>query len=229
MKISRIMRHFARWHIWLGWLIAIPLLLWTASGLLMVLRPIEEVRGTTLHRDHPPQPVRITLSGGQTGALLLREGQLLNQRGKSILLATAMDGTVTRIDLSDGNVPLPPVDEAEARRAVAHAIKGGDRVAAVRFYPANAVPFDFRRPMPVWQVTLDDQTRVYVGRATGEIEAVRTRWWRAFDFMWGLHIMDPVEREDTSHPLLIASAALALLGVLLGSALLFRRRRAPRS
>jgi len=46
-----------------------------------------------------------------------------------------------------------------------------------------------------------------------------------FDFMWGLHIMDPVEREDTSHPLLYGLAALSLLSVLLGAALLLRRRR----
>ena len=34
--------------------------------------------------------------------------------------------------------------------------------------------------------------------------------WRAFDFMWGLHILDPAGREDSSHPLLIALAGLGL-------------------
>lgn len=220
------MRRFARWHIWLGWLVAIPLLLWTASGLLMVARPIEVVRGTTLRIEHPPQPVRVKLDGAGADTLL-RDGRLINQRGRSILLATYPDGSAARIDLAS-NRPLPPVDEAEARRAVAYAITGGDRVEAVRFYPADAVPFDFRRPMAVWQVTLPGQTHVYVGRDTGEIEGVRTRWWRAFDFMWGLHILDPVEREDTSHPLLIASAVLALISVLLGTALLLRRRKAQK-
>lgn len=218
------MRRFARWHIWLGWLVAIPLLLWTASGLLMVLRPIDEVRGTTLRLDHAHQPVRVGLAGGLAEEILLREGRLLNQRGRSILLATYPDGTVSRIDLASGRA-LPRVDEAEARLTVAQSIRGGDQVSAVRLFPADAVPFDFRKPIPVWQVTLTDQTHVYVGRDTGEIEAVRTRWWRAFDFMWGLHIMDPVEREDSSHPLLIASAALALVSVVLGTLLLFRRRK----
>lgn len=222
------MQRLARWHIWLGWIIAIPLLLWTASGLLMVSRPIEVVRGTTLRIERPAQPVRVALNG--TGReTLLREGRLLNQRGRSILLATYMDGTVARIDLTSGsNSPLPPVDEAEARRMAAEAIKDGDRVSMVRFFPADAAPFDFRRPIPVWQVTLADQTHVYIGRDTGEIEAVRTRWWRLFDFMWGLHILDPIEREDTSHPLLIASAAMALIGVVMGCLLLFRRRKSKR-
>lgn len=222
---GKIMRHFARWHIWLGWAVAIPLLLWTISGLLMVARPIEVVRGTDRYVDHPAQPIRVKLDAG-TSETALRDGRLLNQRGRSILLATYTDGSVARIDLASNNTRLPPVDEAEARRAVAYAIKGGDRVSTVRLFPANAVPFDFRKAMPVWQVTLEDETHIYVGRDTGEIEGVRTRWWRAFDFMWGLHIMDPVEREDTSHPLLIVSAVLALVSVLLGVALLFRRRKA---
>jgi hypothetical protein len=80
--------------------------------------------------------------------------------------------------------------------------------------------------MPVWQVTLQDGANIYVGRNTGEIEAVRTRWWRWFDFMWGLHILDPQTREDTSHPILIIFAALGTIGALFGVILMFRRRKA---
>ena len=47
--------------------------------------------------------------------------------------------------------------------------------------------------------------------ALGAVLALRTRQWRLFDWMWGLHIMDLSGREDTSHPVLIASAALALV------------------
>jgi hypothetical protein len=93
-------------------------------------------------------------------------------------------------------------------------------------FNTNNVPFDFRRPLPVWQIALENGAHVYVGRDSGAIEAVRTRWWRWFDIMWGLHIMDLSEREDTSHPILIVFAALALLGSLFGSVLMFRRRKA---
>ena len=37
-----------RWHVWLGWLVALPILFWTVSGLVMVAKPIEEVRGEHL-------------------------------------------------------------------------------------------------------------------------------------------------------------------------------------
>ncbi|MCE2842943.1 MAG: hypothetical protein LW689_09350, partial [Novosphingobium sp.] len=113
MARLRLMQNYARWHIWLGWLVAVPLLFWTVSGLVMVARPIEEVRGHTLHIDHPPAPVRVQL-GGASGDTLIREGKILDQRGRSVLIATFMDGSVRRIDLgAPGQTMLPPVDEAE--------------------------------------------------------------------------------------------------------------------
>ncbi len=220
------MQRFARWHIWFGWAAALPLLVWTLSGLIMTLRPIEEVRGTTLRIEAPPRAVTVALNGAAQGTMI-REGRILDQRGRSVLIATYMDGSVNRIALdADGARPLPPVDEAEARRAVAEGIAGGKAAVSARLFDAAHPPADFRRKTAVWQVTLADGTHVYVGQGSGEIEAVRTRWWRFYDFFWGLHIMDPVEREDSSHLLLWVLSAVSLASVLLGSALLFRRRRA---
>jgi hypothetical protein len=221
------MQKLARWHIRLGWLVGVPLLLWTLSGLIMVARPIDEVRGNHLRIE--PTAVAMTVDfGGKGAAIRFSEGRLIQQRGRAILLATLPDGTTARYDVTRPEVgPLPPVDEAEARAAVATEIVGGKQVVSVRLFPAEQAPLDFRRPVAAWQVVLADGTHVYVGQASGEIEAVRTRWWRTFDFMWGLHIMDLETREDTHHPLLIGFAALALIGCLIGTVLLFRRRRRP--
>ena len=60
------MHRFARWHIWLGWLAAIPLLLWTVSGLELTLRPIDEVRGE----------IAAELNKRGLGQLFLGEGDL---------------------------------------------------------------------------------------------------------------------------------------------------------
>ena len=43
--------------------------------------------------------------------------------------------------------------------------------------------------------------------------------------MWGLHIMDLQDREDTSHPILILFAALSVIGALMGCVLMFGRRK----
>ncbi|KEO90511.1 membrane protein [Erythrobacter longus] len=219
------MLRFAKWHIWLGWLVGIPILMWMVSGLFMAARPIEEVRGNHL-RIASDQPA-FSLPSHMVPEIdhPVKEMRAYMQNGRAVAMLTALDGSVTRIDL-ENEVPLPSVDEAGARSIVAEQIVGGNDVSTVRLFESNEVPFDFRRQLSVWQLTLDDGTHIYVGRDTGQIEAVRTRWWRAFDFMWGLHIMDLRTREDTSHPILILFAALGVAASILGCILMFRRRKA---
>lgn len=229
---AKLMQRFARWHIWLGWAIAVPLVLWTLTGLVMVARPIEQVRG-----DHLRLPIEEqALPADVQIAVALPAATTRPVRS----VTTKVEGrtTVTRIEYLDGSSEhfradgsrLGPLTDVEARLLVAERIVGGAAVASVTRFEADETPFDFRREIPVWQVALEDGTHVYVGIESGAIEAVRTRFWRVFDLMWGLHIMDLETREDTSHPVLILFAGLALLGSLLGTALLFRRRRArPRA
>jgi len=219
------MRSLAKWHIWLGWLVGVPIAMWLATGLFMTLRPIEAVRGETLRREVASSPLVIpgsTLASPEAG---LKEMRVVMQQGRPVAILTGLDGSVRRVDFATGTA-LPALDAAAARALVAARIAGGDQVERVTLFPADKAPADFRKPLAAWQVRLADGTNVYVGRETGEIEAVRTRWWRAYDFAWGLHIMDLREREDTSHPVLIVFAALSLTGALIGCVLMFRRRKA---
>lgn len=220
-----IMRKLAKWHIWLGWLVGVPIIMWLASGLFMTLRPIEEVRGEHLRRELPATALVLpgsTLASPEAG---LREMRVVMQQGRAVAILSGLDGSVRRVDFASGK-PLPPLGAAAAQALVAARIKGGDKVIRVEFFPAGSTPPEFRREQAVWRVSLADGARVFVGRDTGEIEAVRTRWWRAFDLAWGLHIMDLSEREDTSHPVLILFAALSLTGAMIGGILMFRRRKA---
>lgn len=222
------MQKFAKWHIWLGWLVGVPVLLWTVSGLVMVARPIETVRGTDLRKELPEQAlpadanIAVSLPSGTTRPVRSVTTQV--ERGETVTRIAYMDGTTDRFR-ADGS-KMGPLTDVEARLIVAETIAGGDQVTDVRKFAADAVPFDFRREMPVWQVALVDGTNVYVGIESGRVEAVRTRWWRFYDFMWGLHIMDLQTREDTHHPILITFAALSMFGALLGCILMFRRRKA---
>ncbi|MBA4050766.1 MAG: hypothetical protein C0472_02570 [Erythrobacter sp.] len=219
------MRTLAKWHIWLGWLVGVPIAMWLATGLFMVSRPIDEVRGNHLRIEAEAVPLKMPGSSLATEEANLSEMRIVMQGGRAVAVLTDMDGLVSRVDVATG-AAIPALDAAAARALVAARIVGGDKAERVTLFPADRTPFDFRRPLAVWQVALADGTNVYVGRDTGEIEAVRTRWWRAFDFAWGLHIMDLSEREDTSHPVLILFAALSLTGALIGCVLMFRRRRA---
>lgn len=226
--MAKAMRLLAKWHIWLGWLTGVPLVLWCLSGLVMVAKPIDEVRGTDLRREIAPAPlpagteIAIRLPADRTRPVVGAATRV--ESGRVITRLSYADGGVERYD-ADGR-KLAPFSDVEARLLVGKAIVGGNQVQDVRLFTADASPPDFRQPVAAWQVTLVDGTRVYVGRDSGEIAAVRTKWWRIYDFFWGLHIMDLQTREDTHHPILILFAALALIGSVLGTTLLFRRRKA---
>jgi hypothetical protein len=222
------MRNLAKWHIWLGWLVGVPIAMWLATGLFMVSRPIEEVRGEHLKREVTAEALVIPGSALAADDTNLAEMRVTMQGGRAVAILTGLDGATRRVDFASGKA-LPPLDATAARALVADRITSGDKVRSVTLFSAENAPFDFRRPVAAWQVALEDGTNVYVGRDTGQIEAVRTRWWRWFDFAWGLHIMDLSERDDTSHAILIIFAALSLTGAMIGCVLMFRRRRAHRS
>jgi hypothetical protein len=217
-----------RWHIWLGWLVGIPLLLWTASGLVMVLKPIEEVRGAELLA--PPAEVRLSappvLPSEVAGLPLARLS--LDQRTAGPRWVIEVAGGPSRLaDPATGRLLAAP-SAGEAAAEVRARWRGDGTVASVTRTSAEDPPLDLRRPVAAWQVRMSDGTHVYVDSATGGILSLRTRWWRIYDWMWGLHIMDLRGREDTHHPLLVGFAALSLLSILLALILLplsYRRRR----
>ena len=221
-----------RWHVWLGWIVALPILFWVVSGVVMVARPIEEVRGTHLLRETPTlrlssAPVPPNIAGVPLDSLRL-EPRAVGPRW----VVRLADGTTRQADPATGAL-LPRLTAADAMNEVMARYKGPAEVRSVSRTDPDDPPLDLRRPIETWQVRLDDGTNFYVDTGSGEIVATRTRWWRIFDWMWGLHIMDLKTREDTHNPLVIgfgiAAFVMSLLAlVLLPMTLRWRRRRGSR-
>jgi hypothetical protein len=217
-----------RWHVWLGWLVGVPFLFWALSGLVMVWKPIEEVRGSDLLA--PPAPVVLTtpavLPSVVAGLPLARVS--LEQRAAGPRWVIEVRGGPTRLaDPVTGRL-LGPVSASEASAEVLARYRGDARITSVRRTRADDPPVELRRPVASWQVSLSDGTHIFVAADSGAVLATRTRWWRLYDWMWGLHIMDLSGREDTHHPTLIAFTVISLVTVLLALVLLplsIRRRR----
>jgi hypothetical protein len=224
MARQRMMQRFARWHIWLGWLVGLPILMWAVTGLWMVARPIEEVRGEHLRAPHAaidPAGLRFPQAIGEP----IHEARLVAQPGGPAWLVTAADGRRWRYSARTGAAAAPVV-AAEARRIGEAAYGGPARFTGTTYFPPGEAPLAARSAGAVWQARFADGTQVYIDDATGEVLALRTSGWRLYDFLYGLHVMDPVTREDAHNPFAIAFAALAVIGAALGCVLLFRRRKA---
>lgn len=220
-------RKLRRYHIWLGWIVGLPFLAWTVSGLVMVARPIEEVRGTPLLAAAAPLPGGFEPAPPAIGPRPVSSLVLEARPDGPKWLVRYADGEARLADAATGRL-LPPLAAGEAVRLVEARYRGKARVSAVDRTSRESPPLDLRRPIDAWRVTMSDGTRFYVNSATGEIAATRTAWWRFYDFMWGLHIMDLKTREDTHNPLVIGLGALALLTTLMALVLLpltIRRRK----
>lgn len=216
-----------RWHIWIAWVAAIPVLLWIVSGLVMVARPIEEVRGEGLLKPvgamrlvGTPIPPRI--AGVPLSTLSLE------QRAAGPRWVVKLPDGTTRLADPETGLLLPELSAADAAREVQARYAGSSRVSSVKRTSAEDPPLDLRRPVSAWQVAMDDGTRFYVDSASGQIVATRTRFWRFYDLMWGLHIMDPATREDTHNPWVIGfgliAFAVSVLGVILLPQTIKRKR-----
>ena len=216
-----------RWHIWLGWIVGIPMLLWTVSGIVMVAKPIEEVRGTDLLTEPGPMRVAAPLVPPRLDGVPLRSLTLQSRAAGPRWMITLDNGMTRLADPATGAL-VPPLGAAAAVREVMARYTGKAGVAAVtRTDPANP-PIDLRRPITAWQIRMSDGTHFYVDAGSGEVVARRTSWWRFYDFMWGLHIMDPMTREDTHNPWIVGFALVSVVTVILALIMLpltIRRNR----
>ena len=216
-----------RWHVWLGWLVGLPVLFWVVSGLVMIAKPIEEVRGEHLMREM--QPIRLTaplIPPAVQGVPITALGLEPRAAGPRWVIMLP-DGSHRQADPATGAL-LPPVSATEAMREVMARYTGSAKVAAVTRTDPKSPPTEFRRPVAAWRVDMSDGTHFYVDAGSGAVVARRTSWWRFYDFMWALHIMDFDTREPSPNTWIVTLGVASLLMALLALALLpltIRRRR----
>ena len=216
-----------RWHIWLGWFVGIPMLLWTVSGIVMVAKPIEEVRGSHLLTEPGPMRFGAPVVPPRVENVPLRSLSLQPRAAGPRWVVTLADGTARLADPATGALQTP-LGAADAVREVLARYTGEAGVSAVTRTDSGRPPPELRRPIAAWKVRMNDGTHFYVDAGSGEIVARRTSWWRFYDLMWGLHIMDPTGREDTHNPWIVSFALISVVTVILALVLLpltIRRRR----
>ena len=220
LKIRRI-------HRYLSIFVGIQILFWTVSGAYFSLVHIKTVRGEDRKNDQIPRafalgPEIISPQGliTQYGEDGLTEVRLLPQeQGAAYALFFGKRFPRLLVDATTGTeLPQKSVEEIAAAARSDYGIVDMTFKTPVLLQEA---PPEYRGPLPVFQVAVEDgrATRLYLSPVTGDVISRRNRYWRIFDFLWMLHIMDFDERDNFNNNLLRFVSLLSIGAVLSGYAL----------
>ena len=224
-------------HKWLFLFVGVQALLWTLSGVYMVIMDLDFIHGdhlvTNLHEPLPADlgPLAPTreLFERFSG---VRSIQLKALQAVPYYVVQAGDGAHL-VDARSGS-ELPSVDGPQARALAEHYYSGDLPAVSVELLERNPPPEIGARELPLWRVNFDDRygTSFYIDPSTRALVTRRHDYWRAFDFLWMLHIMDYRERENIHNGLLLTVTPVSLAGVITGLILLYfrirRRKKTPR-
>jgi uncharacterized iron-regulated membrane protein len=225
-----------RLHKWVALLLAVQLLIWTFTGLYMVIVDLDIIHGDHLVKEPPRSTVPLAqLADPLSVARQVPEAdtvRLIWRGERPAYAVAAKTGTVT-MDAATGT-PLPAPSEGEIRRAARERFNGSEPIVSVALL-AEA-PFEIRgRKGPLWRVQFAgwNNPTFYLSAHTGELLSRRHELWRTFDLFFGLHVMDYSTREDVNNPLLQVASSVAVVMSLSGAWLLLysfprrAKRKAP--
>ena len=222
-------------HRWLGLIVGVQLLLWSAGGFVFATHDIEWVRGSE-GRSTPEVPSLSFETGAlspaqaaqATGLDAVEELRLRTVLDQQIYEVRA-DAQTWLIDATSGAV-ISPISESMAIE-IAQADRADETAILDVSLVTESPEVEYRsKPLPAWRIVLDDEdnTHIYVDVSTAQITARRNDAWRRFDFFWMLHTMDYADRDDFNTPWLVGFASLALISVLSGWWLWLLRLRSRR-
>lgn len=204
-------------HRWLALAIGVQLVVWTASGVYMTAVDLDFIHGDALvhNVDVPFNVNRVRVSPGEVVRLypgVTRVSLRALPTGADPVYEITGSAGVVLLDATTGRV-RSPLSRADVE-SIARAYYAGSGELRQLRYIEDDPPIEFQsRPLPVWRADFADwlETSLYVDPASGRLVTQRHRFWRWFDFLWSLHIMDYRDRSDVNNALLRAVAAGAVV------------------
>ncbi len=230
-----------RLHRYMGVILGIQFLLWTAGGLYFSWSDMDEIHGDHQKAHiHPlsanlklinPQQVldKIKAKDSVNFVFDIRLIQILGEpvyqiiysqqhdRGKKIQLANAETGDLR-----------PALAKNEAIEIAKASFSDDAQVKQVEYLTTTNGHHEYReQPLPAYAVTFNHagNTTVYVAAELGTVQKFRNNKWRIFDFLWMMHTMDYQGRDNLSNWLLRAFSVFGLFTILSGFILFFVSRK----
>lgn len=213
-----------RAHKWIALFIGAQALLWTVSGLYMTVISIDYIHGDHLAHSKAPALARdaelidpAVISNRYPGM----DGFRLRQSLGREVYEVHHDAGIELVDARTG-ATIGPIDESAARQLALATYQGEAPLQSLQLI--HKAPREVAtREVPMWQARFGDRidTALYFSPQTGELLATRHDFWRLFDFLWMLHIMDYENRTDVHNTLFRVAASVGFLFALSGVWLLF--------
>ena len=224
-----------KYHKWLMLFLGVQFVIWTTSGAYMVIFDIDYIHGDSLVVNHQTKIDANNVSY-PLSKLYKRYPDATN-----IDVVIFIDQVVYRfeqdnkenktkqqyiINASTGEA-LSPIDKKQAVKAAKHYYTGTGEVIDAKLITENP-PFELSaRRLPAWRIDFNDlgSPALYISAQTGKLVTKRHEFWRIFDLMFSLHVMD-YEDEDPSNLLLfwftLFSIVAAILGAILSYFVIFK-------
>lgn len=232
MKPARLARTA---HKWIALVVCVQALLWVVSGFYMVVVDLDFIHGDSLVRNLVTAPPRdapwVPLDEIRRRYAGIEQVRIKGLPGFDAPLyeITASDATIL-VDAATGQ-QLSPLPQAAIESLAKHYYAGSGALRALTLLTKHAPQEIQTRPLPLWRADFADrlETSLYIHPESGELVTRRHRYWRWFDFLWMLHIMDYENRENVNNVLLRVATGAGLTLALSGLWLVYFRflRRAP--
>lgn len=219
-------RTFRRWHQWLALFVGLQMLVWSLSGAYMVWLQLPFIHGTALTQN-PDQPLTADAPVHLLAAL---PGEFPNATQLSLVRRPLATGPQDLLEVTDASgtglvdantlTPVTPT-KADIEHLATRAYTGAGTLKQLILL--NEAPAEVNHlATPLWQAQFDDHlaTHLYLDAGSGRVLSQRHEYWRWFDIMWMLHIMDYDTRSDISTPWLRIFILGNLLFVITGAVIL---------
>ena len=230
---------FRTWHRWLSVVVGVQMVIWAISGAYMVIVQLPFIHGVHLTQEADGEILDSSLVN-RLPALLESypqavEIQLVNRliQGESQDLAQLHSGSDKFLVDLNTFTPVELSAQDIESLAAAYYAKGEPSISRVE-YLEDAAPGELNeRFLPIWRVDFDDfgNTSLYLHPQTGEMTVRRHDFWRGFDIMWMLHIMDYKDRVDITtwwlRAFIFATFAFLFTGTVLLLQTIWASRRKP--
>lgn len=212
------------WHRRLGPIIGIQLLLWSLGGVYFSWVHLDLVRSETDMAEVEDMNLK-NVRYSPNLAELFNLSQL--DPVVEIRIGSMLDMPVVRLIQDEFNAELyhattgellSPVNEQTAALLATTDFAPDIPVLSVELMEEHTPGGEYRGPLPAWIVSFDNwkKTALYISVNEGRVVSRRSTIWRAFDFLWMLHILDFDERTDFNNWLLRILSLLGVVTVLSG-------------